>query len=166
MHSCIGRSIVDKYFLLIIHDRTVREYYVGYVSDSLLASWSDQKSGRLCDHFGRIIQVCCKSINDITKSCCSISYTMCNVDPAFVRLNRCCTGAILCFCNCVILADAGHLLLIDHCVCDVITETKSNTTSASCINEIVHRTCIERVLSVYKFRMKHNISLLRAAKCL
>jgi beta-1,4-mannooligosaccharide/beta-1,4-mannosyl-N-acetylglucosamine phosphorylase len=37
-----------------------------YISHSLFPSGTDQQARRLCDHFCRIFQIRCKSINDVT----------------------------------------------------------------------------------------------------
>ena len=60
---------------------------------------------------------------------------------------------------------ADNLLFIDHCMFNIITETKSDSSAASSFNETVHRTCVECIFAVYKFRMKNYISLLRRMKC-
>ena len=59
---------------------------------------------------------------------------------------------------------ADDLLLINHCMFDIITETESDSSAASCFNEAVHRPCVECIFAVYKFRMKHYVSLLRRMK--
>ena len=48
---------------------------------------------------------------------------------------------------------------------DIVAETKSDSTAASCFNETIHRACVECIFAVYEFRMKHYISLLWGMKC-
>ena len=165
MHSGIAGCIIDINISVLLCDSAVCKYYIGNISDSLFSKWYKKYTGWLSDHFGRIIQISSEYIEDITKSCCCISYTVSNIDPAFLTSDRHCTCTVLGLCQSMINSLADNLLLIDHCMFNIITETKSDSSAASCFNETIHRTCIECIFAVYKFRMKNYISLLRRMKC-
>ena len=84
MHSCIAGCIVDVNLSVLTRNRAVCKYNVGNVSDSLFSKRNQEYTGRLCNDFGRIVQIGTEDIQNVAKACCCISYTVCNVDPAFL----------------------------------------------------------------------------------
>ena len=84
-----------------------------------------------------------------------------NVNPAAVGLNRCSSCTILDLSDCMVLSYACHPLLIDNRMSYIIAESEADTSAASRLDEVIHRSCVECVLSVDELRVKHNISLLR-----
>ena len=166
MKSCITGSIVDVNISIISCDRTVCEYYIRYIANSLFSKRSDQESTRFSNDLGRIFKTCGKCIYHITKSCSSITYTVCNMDPSLRSLDWNCTSTILGFCDRMILSLTCNDLFINYRMCNIIAKSKSDSSAASCINEVIHRSCIESIFTIYKFWMEYNITLLRRIQSL
>ena len=133
VHSCITGCIVDINISVIFCNCTVCKYYVRNISDSLFSKRNKKYTGWLSDHFGRIIQICSEYIENITKSCCCISYTVSNIDPAFLTSDRHCTCTVLGLCQRMTNSLADNLLFIDHCMLNIVTKTKSDSSVDSCI---------------------------------
>ena len=161
MKSCIAGCIVDIYISVVSCDCTIGKYYIRYISDSLFSKRSNQESTRFSNDLGRLFKACSECIYDITKSCCCITYAVCNMNPALRSLNWNCTCTVLGFCNRMILSLACNDLFINNSMCNIIAKTKTDSSAASCINEIIHRSCIESVFAIDKFRMQYDITLLR-----
>ena len=160
MHSGIGRCIVQIHFAIVPCDQAIGKYHIGYITHPFTSKRCQEISGRLCDHLSRIIQIGCKCIQDIPESGCRVPNTMRNMNPSLFCLNRYSTGAILCLCNRMVNTLAGNHFLVDHCVFNVITQSESDTTAGTGVDEIIHRPGIEGIFAIHKFRMQYYVSLL------
>ena len=127
MHSCIAGCIVDVNLSVLTRNRAVCKYNVGNVSDSLFSKRNQEYTGRLCNDFGRIVQIGTEDIQNVAKACCCISYTVCNVDPAFLTADRHCSGTVFGLGQGMINTFADDLLLVDDSVCDIIAESEADS---------------------------------------
>ncbi len=87
-----------------------------------------------------------------------------DMDPALIRLDRGRARAVLRLRDRMVLSEACHLLLVDHRMRDIVAESEADASAASRLDEIIHGSRIERILSVYKFGMQDNVSLLGRAQ--
>lgn len=161
MHSCITGSIINVNVSVLSCDGSIGKYHIGYISHPFSSKRYQEYSGGFCDYFGRIIQICSKYIKHIAKSCCRIAHTVGNIDPAFLSFDRYSSRSVLGFCKCMINSLTDNLFFINDSVFNIITQSESDSSAASGLNKAIHRSCIERIFSIHKFRMKYHVSLLR-----
>ena len=61
----------------------------------------------------------------------------------------------------VIFPQAGHTLFGDHCIGDIVCQSKADAAAGTRFNEAVHRPGVKRILAVYKFGQQADVPLLR-----
>ena len=59
---------------------------------------------------------------------------------------------------------ADDLLLVDDSVCDIIAESEADSSAASGLDEVIHRSGVKSIFAIHEFRMQHYISLLGRTK--
>ena len=89
---------------------------------------------------------------------------MCDMYPTSVCLDGGSARTVFGLSNGVIFTQAGHTLFVDHCMGDIVTQSKTDSSAASGLDEIIHRSGVESILAIHEFRVQHYISLLGRAK--
>ena len=85
---------------------------------------------------------------------------MCDMYPTFVCFDGGSSRTVFRFGNGVILPQTGHTLFVDDCMGDIIAQSETDSSAASGLDEIIHRSGIEGIFAIYEFRMQHYVSLL------
>ena len=160
MHPGITGSIIDIDLALFVHNGPVGKHHVGYIANPFLLPWPDQKSGRFCDHPGGILQIRGKGIDHVAESCRRVPYPVGNVDPAPLCPDGNGSRSVFRLRDGMVFAKAGHFLLIDHRMGNVLAQAKTDTAARTGVDKIVHGSCVKSILPVHELRMEHNISLL------
>ena len=160
MHPCIRRSIIDKHLTIFISNPTISKKHVTYITDPLFSHRCHEITTRSGNKFCRVIQGSHIHIKYITQSGSTSTYPMSQMQPTFRRFYRMRTFSILHLFNGMIIAVIYNLFLFHFCMGHVVHQSPTNTATASGINKSILRTGIKGIVSIYKFRMKHYITLL------
>ena len=83
------------------------------------------------------------------------------MQPALFRFNGNSTSTVFGFRNGVIFPQASHTFFDDHCIGNIICQSKADAAAGTRFNEAVHRSGVKRILAVYKFGQQADVPLLR-----
>ncbi len=91
---------------------------------------------------------------------CVIGYTVRQMQLALFRFNGNSAGAVFGFGDGMILPQTGHAFFSDHCIGDIVCQSKADATTETRFNEAVHRSGVKRILAVHELRQQADVSLL------
>ena len=89
---------------------------------------------------------------------------MCDMYPTSVCFDGGSARTVFGLGNGVIFTQTGHALFVDHCMSNVVAQSETDSSAASGLDEIIHRSGVESILAIHEFRMQHYISLLGRTK--
>ena len=89
---------------------------------------------------------------------------MCDMYPTSVCLDGGSSRTVFGLGDGVIFPQAGHALFVDDCMGNVVAQSEPDSSAASGLDEVIHRSGVKSIFAIHEFRMQHYISLLGRTK--
>ena len=163
VHTRIGRSIVYVHFPVFIGNPTIGKQNIRNISYAFFIDRGHEISGRLCNHFGRILQRSHVKIEHIAQSGSTTTNPMSKMQPPFFSLNRVRTLSIFHFFNRMIFPFIDNYFVVYLCMANIIDQSPAYASTISRIDETVLRTGIKSIFPIHELGMQNDITLLAAS---
>ena len=160
MHPRVRRGIIDEHLTVFIRNPAVGEEHIAYVTDTFFSLRSHEVTAWGGYQACRIVQGGHIHIEHITQSGSAGTHPMSQVQPAFLRLYRMRALTVLYLLDGVVVALVDDGFLFHLRMCHVVYQGPAYAAAASGINKSILRTGIKGIFAIYKFGMKHHITLL------
>ena len=160
MHTGVRRSIVDKYFSVIVGYPTIRKKHIRHIPNALFSYRSHKVPRRRSYQPGGIIQRCHIHIQYIPEPGSTIAYSVCQMKPSLRSLDRLRPFTVLHLLDGMIISFVDDLLFSNLGMGYIVNQCPSDTTSATGIDKSVLRTGLKCILSIHILGVQHHITLL------
>ena len=161
MHTGICRSVIDKHLTILISYPAIGKSHIHHVAKILVALRNEEEATRTGNNLCWVVKGGHIHIQHIAQTISRGTHTMSQVQPALGGLDGMRALTILHLGDGVVFAFVDNLLFLDFSMGDVVDQCPANAATRTRIDKAILRTGIEGILAIHKFRVQHDVALLR-----